>query len=383
MEKDCKYFGICGGCDYLTTDYNEQLNIKTEFVKNCLKNENVNVEVLKCIGMYFPYHYRNKVHLAIGEDSKGKILIGFYQENTKRIIDIDCCPLHDRWLNTLIQVLRKYLKNFKIKPFNPITNTGTIRYVVARYLDNNLMITLVCTNQNFGGKEVLYKNLTQHFKNVTMYLNINNRTDSAVFDEKFIHKFGDIKLSSKMLGLNFKLSPNSFFQINFEIANKIYKQVLSEIVQLPNCHILDLFSGIGITSMLFSKVAEKVMSIECNLSAVKDEIELLKLNNIKNVTAICDRCENRVQEIKDFLNTKNSFVFVDPARNGIEKSVLKQLVDANPRKIIYLSCNPETLARDLKVLLNSNEYKINYVQPYDMFPQTKHIETLVVLEKIN
>ena len=175
MEKNCKYFGICGGCDYLTTNYNQQLIDKTELVKSCLENENINTNVNNCIGMYFPYGYRNKVHLAIGEDSKGKILIGFYQENTKRIIDIDFCPLHDRWLNKLIEILRKYFKDFKIKPFNPITNSGVIRYVVARHLDNNLMITLVCTNQNFGGKEVLYKNLTQQFKNVTMYLNINNR----------------------------------------------------------------------------------------------------------------------------------------------------------------------------------------------------------------
>lgn len=382
MIKNCRYFGICGGCDYLTTDYNQQLLNKTQYVKECLNKEDINVSVNDCIGMYFPYAYRNKVHLAIGENGKGNVYIGFFEEKSKKIINIDECPLHDKWLKTLIEILRKFISDFKIKPYNNLTKTGILRYVVARFLDNNLIITLVCSNQNFAGKEVLYKKLKEHFKNVSLYLNINTRTDSAVFDEKFIHKFGDTKLSGKMLGVNFKLSPDSFFQVNFEIANKIYKQVLNEIEEKPNCHILDLFSGIGITTMLFSKVAKSVMSIECNHSAVKDAREMLKLNNVKNVTAICDRCENRVDEIKEFLSVENSFVFVDPARNGIEKNVLTQLLDMNSKKIIYLSCNPETLARDLKELLKNNKYKINYVQPYDMFPHTKHIETLVVLEKV-
>ena len=384
MEKNlnCKYFNICGGCNLLNIDYDKQLKQKQNFVSSCLKEFGITTQVNKTVGMYYPYKYRNKVHLAI-RDVKGKPQVGFFEENSNKIVDVDDCLLHDGWVKILINITREFIKRFKISAYNKRKNVGTLKYVVARMLDKEIMVTMVTTTQAFAGKDWFYDELAKNFKNVSFYLNVNNRTDNAVFEEDgFVHKAGFKKLRGEMLGVKFELSPNSFFQINTKITEKIYKQIFDTLNINEKSVVLDLYSGIGITSLIFAKNGAKVVSIESVPEAVNDAKALIKLNKCENkITPLLGKCEiliNRINYKKLYKEDGVISVFLDPPRIGAQVSVLEEINKLKPYKLVYLSCNPKTLARDLKVLLGYG-FKIESVTPFDMFPHTNHVETLTVL----
>ena len=377
MKLDCKYKALCGGCNI--DHYDTELNAKTAYVQNLFNTEKIDYKVSDTVGMYYPYKYRNKIHLSITK-VKNKTLIGFYEEKTKRVIDIDKCLLHDKWAEDLIKVIREYIRNFKLVPYDSLTRTGTIRYIVARCLNHSLQVTLVVTNQNFAGKSWLYNELQKYFKKVSIYYNINLRTDNAVFDKNFIHKNGDKFLEGKLLQVNYKLSPNSFFQTNEKITEKMYEKSLELLDINQDDNMLDLYSGIGITSVMFAKAGAKVSAIEYVSEATKNAKDIATLNNVSNlIHSYTGKCEDLLPNIN--IAKDNFKVFMDPARAGAEKEVLDTLLHYKPSRIVYMSCNPETLVRDLKTLLGTNEYKITYATPYDMFPHTKHVEMLVALER--
>lgn len=381
---ECKYFNMCGGCTLLNVDYEKQLKQKQQMVVDALNEFGIKDKVEKTEGMFYPYKYRNKVHLAIRE-IKGKAQVGFFEENCNKIVDVDYCLLHDVWVTKLINITKSFINTFKIVPYNKRKNEGTLKYVVARCLGNEIMVTLVVTNQAFPGKEWFYEELKKQFKNVSFYLNINTRTDNAVFEEKkFVHKFGFKKLRGEMLGVKFELSPNSFFQINTQITEKIYKQIFELLNLNKNSVVLGLYSGIGITSLIFAKNGAKVVSIESVPEAVNDAKNLIKLNKCEQfITPMLGKCESvlsRLNYKKLYKENGVVSVFLDPPRIGAQLTVLEEINKLNPYKLIYLSCNPKTLARDLKVLKDFG-FKIESIKPYDMFPHTNHVETLVCLSK--
>ena len=387
MEKvSCEHFNICGGCDNLNISYVNQLNQKQNYVKQCLLNFNINAKVNNTVGMFYPYKYRNKLHLAV-RDVKGKPEIGFFMENSNKIVSVNSCCLFDVWAEKLINIIKQFISKFKISAYNKKTNAGTLKYVVARTLGKEIIVTLVVTTFNFAGRDWLLAELNKNFVGVSLYACLNKRTDNAVFDERgFKHLGGYKKLRGELLGVKFELSPNSFFQVNTEITNKIYKQICSEINPNNNSVVLDLYSGIGITSCVFALNGAKVVSIESVPEAVNDAKTIIKLNGLENkVVPYLGRCEQLITKInfnKIIGGEANVSVFVDPPRIGCVKIVLDKILELKPNKIIYLSCNPETLARDLSVLVKEN-YKLVSVTPFDMFPQTNHVETLAVLNKIS
>lgn len=401
MEKDakkCKYFSECGACVYLNEPYEKQLRKKTNGVKKAFLNEGIETEVKDTIGMYYPYAYRNKIHLTVkkGGVRNNQIKIGFFEEDSDNIVDVENCLLHDIWAEKLIKIVRNYVEGYNIEPYDKETGAGILRYVAARYIENSILVTLVVSSQNFPGKYEFYDALKKEFKNAGLYLNINKRTDNAVFDKTFIHKAGLKFLEGKLNGVKFSLHPASFFQINSNMAAKIYKQA-ADLANgengngLKNSRILDLYSGIGITSVLFAQNGALVTAVESVKQAVLAAIENAKINGVQNkITVICGACENVLtNEDKSDLNDNtqktvkksDSFdtVFLDPARMGCNEAVITSILSIAPKKIIYLSCNPITLARDIKLILNSDKYEITFVQPYDLFPHTEHVETLVCL----
>ncbi len=379
MEK-CKNFQMCGGCNYLNIDYPTQLKIKQEFIQNCLTNENINFKVEETEGMFYPYKYRNKIHLAVSEN-KGTTSLGFFEEGSNKPVKIQKCILFDLWAEQLINITNEFIKDFKIMGYNKEKRSGTVRYVVARKLKDSISVCIVATSQNFAGKDWFYKKLVETFKNVSFFLNINRRTDNAVFDDnKFIFKGGMKKIKGKMLGVEFELSPNSFYQTNEKIASKMYEKAI-ELLNISKADtIYDLYSGIGITSILFAKHCEKVYSIEYSKNATLNAISNAKLNGIK------DKIEISTGMCKDILpnlpKVSNSLLFLDPARSGAEPETLKEVIKLLPKTIVYMSCNAESMAGDIKILLDSKKYKLNYIQGFDMFPQTKHVEVLAKLVRI-
>ena len=379
MEK-CKNFNLCGGCSLLNIDYPTQLKQKQSYIQSCLKNENIDFKVEETEGMFYPYKYRNKIHLAVSEN-KGNTFLGFFEEGSNKIIKVQKCALFDLWAEQLINITNEFIKNFKIIGYNKEKRSGIVRYIVARKLKDSISVCIVATSQNFAGKDWYYKKLVETFKNVSFYLNINKRTDNAVFDDnKFIFKGGLRKIKGKMLGVEFELSPNSFYQTNEKITSKMYEKAVELLNISKNDTIYDLYSGIGITSILFAKHASKVYSIEYSKTATQNAISNAKLNGLK------DKIEVSTGMCKDILpklpKIDNSLCFLDPARSGAEPETLYEIVKLLPKTIVYMSCNAESLAGDLKILLSSKKYKLNYIQGFDMFPQTKHIEVLAQLVRL-
>ena len=371
----CKHSHRCGGCKNIGEDISIQLKEKSEEIRSLFRDvpcDNID----NCHGQYYPYKYRNKIHLAFGE-LKGRTLIGFYEEGSTKVQDINECLLFGDWVRTLISILREYVSRFKIRPYDK-NGHGVIRYAHARCIDNKLQLTLVVTTDNFAGREWLYHKLTERFSEVSLYLNINKRTDHAIFDKTFKFVKGSKFLNFEMCGVKVSLSPASFLQVNLEVAEKMYKSALEMLEIIPDTTVVDLYSGIGITSIMFSRVANKVISIEETPSSVDNAKFMAKLNDCKNIIHVCGKCENEISKIKV---DDDTVVFVDPARAGLDKGVIKALKDFGPRKIVYMSCNPETCVRDTRMLMATNEYILEKVEPWNMFPYTKHIETLVCLQR--
>lgn len=365
----------------MNLQYENELSQKKLAVENALAECEIDAPVSNIVPMFFPYKYRNNIHLAV-EQQAHRTVVGFYSQGGKNLIDIQSCQLFDSWAQKLIDIVKKYIRSFKISGYNPITRAGILRYVVARNFGNDIIVTLVVTTQNFAGKKEFYDMLKQEFGNVSLWLNINKRTDSAVFDKPFIHKFGDKKLNANLCGINFALSPSSFVQTNFQIASKMYQKVL-EYIKSSGCNaVIDLFSGIGITSCIFAKNGFDVLSVEMQKSSVLDAVEIQKKNSVEGkILAFCGKCEDLTTEMLDWAKNRSVAVFVDPAKNGIMPNVLQTILKIAPKMIVYMSCEPTTLARDLKILLQNKKYKIDEVLPFDMFPRTNHIEVLTKLIK--
>lgn len=379
MSVSCKYSKYCGGCIGFEKDYTEQLKEKTEYVKELFKDFK-DTQINDCVGNYYPFKYRNKIHLAFTE-LKGKTLIGFFEEGSTKVTDIDNCLLFGDWATKLISILREFVSRFKIRPFNKF-GSGILRYAHARCVDNKLQLTLVVTTDNFAGRKWLYLKLKENYKDVSFYLNINRRTDRAVFDKVFKFVDGNKYLTFDLLNVKVALTPSSFLQVNLPLAGKMYKQAESMLGITNETTVLDLYSGIGITSMMFARIAKNVISIEEVEGAVNNAKYMAKINNVNNVTILSGKCESVINKLSK-AHIEDLVVFVDPARAGLDINVINALKTLLPRMIVYMSCNPETCVNNIKHIVNDNKYISNDIRIYDMFPYTKHAELLASIIRID
>lgn len=372
MVVRCKYTKLCGGCISVNDDYSKSLSEKKEYLQKLFGDIG---KVQDVVGNFYPYKYRNKLQLAFTQ-FKGKTIMGFFEEGTTKVVDIDGCILNGDWSNTLISILREYISRFKIRGY--IDGSGILRYAHARCIENKLQLTLCVTTDNFPGRDWLYKKLQEKFSQVSLYLNINRRTDRAVFDNRFKFIAGSKYLSFDFMGISVSLEPASFLQVNLPMAEKIYKKALDLLEVDNNTTVIDLYSGIGITSIMFSRFAKNVIAIEENSKAVSNAIYMSKINNAGNIKFVSGKCEENLKSID---GGKDTVVFVDPARMGLDNAVIEKIKNINPRKIVYMSCNPETCVRDIKQIYSDNKYDVSDIIPYDVFACTKHVEVLVCLQR--
>lgn len=368
----CKYDKYCGNCIGIDKDSALELKDKQKYIEEIFKGFSC---VHPIVTNYYPFKYRNKIQLGATQ-LKGKTLLGFFEEGSTRITDIDGCILNGDWSYTLISILREFMSRFKIRGF--IGSDGILRYIHARCINNCLQLTLVTITDNFPGKDWLYKKLKENFERVSLYININRRTDHAIFDNIFKFVSGDKFLKFDMCGVHVSITPACFLQVNLSIAEKMYKSAMAYLDINPETTVIDLYSGIGITSIMFAKHCKQVVSIEENYMSHKSAINMAKDNSVNNIRFYAGKCEEMLDKID---GAGDLVVFVDPARNGIEKCVLDKIRLLHPRKIVYMSCNPESCVRDVNNLLIDNKYIVTDISPYNMFPYTKHIEVLVCLQR--
>lgn len=344
---NCPFYDECGGCNLRHQNEEENLIFKKEKVEKAIsKIGKIETKVDDVIASSKNDHYRNKASFKVEKDK-----IGFYGEGTYQLIDIDNCLLLENDINNALKVIRKYIKE----------NDNEIKSITIKLGNalNELLIDIYSTNEN----DI----------NIVSFLTTNIfNLSTVIFNDKVVYGTGYIKQITN--SLMFNCSSKSFFQVNSIQTEKLYENAI-KMAELKNTDVaLDLYCGTGTITSIISKYVKKVIGIEIVEDAIKDAKENLKINNISNVKFICGDAAKEINKIKD----KIDVIFVDPPRKGIDRKAIAVMKKLNPKKIIYISCNPVTMARDLSYL--NDLYNIKKVTPVDMFPNTAHVESVVLLE---
>lgn len=356
-EPKCKYFGICGGCQLQHMSKNLQLEFKTNQVKNILSRAlKTNVNVKKCLSAN-EFHYRNKVNFSI---SNNKLC---FIANDMDKIELENCPLFKTDITELIKTINNFLS----------LSNNNFKALHIRILWKTYQLTFVSNVNEFKQKELLISFLKNLGIDFSINISINKIQNSSNITNCIFNISGEESQTYNILGIENKISPSSFLQVNEEVQNKIYSEISK---QITFNNVINAYGGTGILSSILSKSANKVFSIEINKSAASNCEEMIKMNNLKNVISICGDCKVEIPKI--LKGETISHIVFDPPRAGIDKSILSLVCSLKIPNIIYLSCNPSTLSRDLKILCET--YEIKEIQPFDMFPQTSHVETLVSLK---
>ena len=377
IQPKCKICTSCGGCQYQQINYQKQLEFKTNRVKNAIKRiAKIDTKVNNCIGMKNPYHYRNKIQVPFAKDRKGNVVYGFYKENSHEIIPTKECMIEDKRAASILWDIKELIKKMGIPTYNEDNGRGILRYVLIRtsYHYPELMVVLVTSMLNFPGQRNFVDALIKlHPEITTVVENINSRHTNVILGNKEKILYGPGYIKDDILGLTFEISPSSFFQVNPEQVEVLYKTALNLIDIKKNQVVLDAYSGVGTIGLIASKNAKKVISVEIVKDAHKNAIENAKRNNVNNIEFHCRDAGEFINSYEDDLD----IVIMDPPRKGSDEKFLSTLINKKVPEIIYISCDPETLARDLEYLKKS--YEITYIQPVDMFPMTAHVETVVGL----
>lgn len=375
----CPYFSKCGGCQLQHCKYEESLKIKTEIVQTAIKNiGKISHKVNDIIPSNLTYNYRNKISMPINPKTKK---LGMYRLSSHNIIDIYNCLLQKSLIQNLIKVFNTYLQSTKNSIYDDNKKKGLLKSLVAREVENKLLVTVVINGDKLDDVEDLVELLKENFDNFGLNLNINKQKNNVILGDKFVDIYGDNKVEIVENGITYYISNQSFLQVNGYIKNKIYSAIFNEI---KGDTVIDAYSGAGLLSAMMTKHSKMVYGIEIVEPATKLADELKEKNMIQNLKNINGDCSIVLPKLLDELTEEeknNLTIVIDPPRKGCDKKVVESIKSVKPQKIIYVSCDPSTLARDLNLLLNDNEYTIKTIQPYDMFPQTKHIETLAILQK--
>lgn len=385
VEPNCSVAGKCGGCTIQHLDYKTQLAQKQNMVKqNIIRIGGFDsVEVFPTIGMTEPYYYRNKSQYPISIDKDG-INIGFYSLGSHKIVNCDGCLIGSKADSNIINIIKNFIRANDITSYNEETGKGLLRHILIRtgFYTNEIMVCLVINSHSFKYKNQLVESLKTVKEIKSIVLNYNTTKSNVILGNKCETLWGNDYITDKIGDLMFKISPLSFFQVNPQQTNKLYSKALEFADLKGNEIVIDAYCGIGTISLFLAKKAKKVYGIEIVAPAVENAIENAKLNNINNVEFFTGKSEDIVPSLYKEEGVKPDVMVVDPPRKGCEESLLKLMLDMKPQKIVYVSCDSATLSRDLKILCSSKVYKIEKVQPVDMFPHTNHVESVVLLNRL-
>ena len=376
--KRCPLYKKCGGCQIHNMDYEAQLDFKMKKVVRLLGRFHY---VENIIGMDNPYHYRNKVQAAFGRDKQNRIISGVYQSSTHRIVPVDNCLIEDKKADEIIVTIRKLIKSFKLGTFDENKMVGFLRHVLVKrgFASGEIMVVLVTGTEEFKSKRSFINALLERHPGITTIVqNINNKRTNLVLGEKMITLYGDGVIKENLCGYTFTISPKAFYQINPVQTEILYNKAMEFADIKKSDIVIDAYCGTGTIGIIASKYAGHVYGVELNKDAVRDAKKNAKLNNIENIDFVNTDAGRYMVNIADE-GLKADVVIMDPPRAGSDIKFLKSLVKLSPKKVVYISCNPETLARDL-MFLSKNRYKIRKIQPVDMFPHTEHVECAALLE---
>lgn len=382
IEEDCTTYKRCGGCNLRHIDYEETLNMKQRVVQNLVNKSLKNkVEVKPTWGMGNPYHYRNKLQYPVGVDKDGKAIMGVFANRTHEIIPVENCLIQEKQANIIAKYIAKLINKYKISVYNEATQKGLMRHVVIKkgFRSCQVMVILVINGDRLPFEKEIAKELQEKYEEIkSIVININKKNTNVILGEKNINILGDGYIKDYLGEYCFKISPLSFYQVNPVQAEALYNIAIENAEITANDVVFDLYCGIGTISLFAAKHAKKVYGIEIVEQAIEDAKENAKMNNIQNTEFIAGDTEVLLTDLIENKKIIPDVVIVDPPRRGLDNTTINNILKIKPKRIDYVSCNPATLVRDLRLL--EEKYEIKMIQPVDMFPFTNHVECVAVLE---
>ncbi len=379
----CSLSKDCGGCVFQHLNYKKQLEFKTNHVQDCInKFAKLDIKVKDCIGMENPFNYRNKSQVPFCMEGR-KIKYGFYKQGTHKIVQMDSCAIQTSDADAILKTIQELLKKYKLSAYEEDKRKGILRHVLVKkgFSTNEIMVVLVTNVNSFPKRKDLVKDLVKEYPNIkTVVQNINTRDTNVILGEQEVVLYGSGYIEDVLLGVRFKISSKSFYQVNPIQTATLYSKAIELANLSPDDRVMDAYCGIGTIGLIVSKKVKEVIGVEIVKDAIKDANANSKLNNITNAHFVLDDASNFMVNLAK-TSEKMDVVFVDPPRKGCDEKFLSSIMKLSPQKIVYISCNPSTLARDLNTL--KEKYDIKEIQPVDMFPHTYHIETIALLEKKN
>ncbi|MGI5959407.1 MAG: 23S rRNA (uracil(1939)-C(5))-methyltransferase RlmD, partial [Massiliimalia sp.] len=380
-EGQCPVYHKCSGCQLQNMTYPEQLRWKQGKVERLLGQFG---KISPILGMDTPYHYRNKVQAAFGMTRDRKVISGIYQSTTHRIVPVDRCMIEDEKADEIIVSIRKLMTDFKFQAYDPYSGKGFLRHVLVKrgFQTGQIMVVFVTVSPIFPAKRNFVNALLKlHPEITTVVMNVNTTDTGLLLGERQIVLYGPGYIEDILCGCVFRISARSFYQINPVQTELLYTKAMEFAELTGTQRVLDTYCGIGTIGLIAAQKAAQVVGVEVNQEAVRDAVVNAKLNHADNIRfyhADAGEFMEALAEEEEPVDV----VFMDPPRAGSDQRFLKSVVTLSPKKVVYISCNPETQARDLKYLA-AHGYSVKKIQPVDMFPHTNHVETVCLLSKLN
>jgi len=396
IEPPCKYAYKCGGCSFQFMSYASQIKWKQTNVLETLVRiggsgrEYIESVMREIISSDDPFRYRNKVQMPVGRDSSSSVAIGFYEYNSHKIVDGDSCLIQHGFADKVRELFRKAISDGLIEPYDEVSGNGLLRHLMIRigYFTGQAMVVAVLSRKEFEGVSAIRDKIimlaeSENIELTAYYANINPVKGNTVLGDEFIllDQCGSGYIEEKILGLTFRISPTAFFQVNTQMASRLFAEVIEFSGLKGDEHVIDLYCGTGSISLLLAGKCAKVTGIEIVERAIDDARINAEINGIDNVEFYCGRSEVLLPEFVS-RGIRTDLIVLDPPRKGCERAVLDAMLQASPSKIIYVSCDPSTLARDCRILCGGGEYDISAVRPVDLFPWTGHVETVVLMSRV-
>ncbi|GAB3059673.1 23S rRNA (uracil(1939)-C(5))-methyltransferase RlmD [Salinicoccus sesuvii] len=381
IEPPCPYYYACGGCQIQPLSYHEQQAFKKKAVDNSMNRMGrLDSETQEVMAMDNPFNYRNKSQIPV-QFKNGQVEMGFYQPRSHDIVDIEFCLIQKEIHNQLMAFIKEQFNKAQISVYDEAMHHGLVRHVIIRSNNDDSEVQVAFVT---NGKKNIFKNIIeeiiQAFPMVTSVVqNINDKKTNVIFGDETITLYGNDYITDTLLGKQFHIKAKSFYQVNHAQTEKLYQKAIDLADLKGDETIIDTYCGIGTIGLCASDKAKKIIGIEVVRSAVEDAKQNAKLNGVNNAEYHLGKSEQVMKKLVKQGVTPD-VVFVDPPRKGCHPEFLESLVEVAPEKIVYVSCNPSTLQRDLKYL-KAQGYDISPVTPVDMFPQTNHIESLVMLQR--
>ena len=382
MERNviCPYYGRCGGCQMQEYSYEEQLQRKQKRLQELFGDFG---PVEPIVGMENPLHYRCKVHAAFGRGRDGKTVSGVYQAESHRIVAVENCMIEHEAAGKIVAAVKELLPKFKLQPYDEDRRRGFLRHVLVRVgrFSGEVMAVLVTASRLFPGKKEFVKELLRRCPEITTVVqNINDRPTSMVLGKDNETLYGPGRIGDSLCGLNFLISPGAFYQVN-PVQTEVLYGTAMEFAGLTGSElVVDAYCGTGTIGLIAAKNAGEVVGVELNRDAVKDAVLNAKRNGIKNARFFADDAGKFLCRMAQEGEAAD-VVFMDPPRSGSSEEFLRALRQVKPEKIVYVSCDPDTLRRDLEILTKGGKYTAVRIRGVDMFPYTEHVETVIELKR--